>query len=110
MSEACSLFSTVPPCPWLDLPRNGLGSDFSTPQVMELATSVLHNPVLIHVGTPNAGAAGIEQRLLYVGQEEGKLLAMRQLVQEGLRPPVLVFLQSKDRAKVCLRTQQHIRA
>lgn len=32
-------------------------------------------------------------------REEGKLLAMRQLIAEGLRPPVLVFLQSKDRAK-----------
>lgn len=34
-----------------------------------------------------------------VGREEGKLLAMRQLIAEGLRPPVLVFLQSKERAK-----------
>ena len=32
-------------------------------------------------------------------REEGKLLAIRQLIREGLRPPVLVFLQSKDRAR-----------
>lgn len=67
----------------------------------ELAESVLRDPVLLTVGSDNAGAASIDQRLMYVGREEGKLLAIRQLVQEGLRPPVLVFLQSKDRAQVC---------
>lgn len=70
-------------------------------QVRELAESVLRDPVFLTVGTDNAGATDIDQRLVYVGREEGKLLAIRQLVQEGLRPPVLVFLQSKDRAKVC---------
>lgn len=69
-------------------------------QVRELAESVLRDPVFLTVGTDNAGATDIDQRLVYVGREEGKLLAIRQLVQEGLRPPVLVFLQSKDRAKV----------
>lgn len=67
---------------------------------MELAETVLRDHILITVGTPNAGAAEIDQRLVYVGREEGKLLAMRQLVRDGLRPPVLVFLQSRDRAKV----------
>lgn len=66
----------------------------------ELAESILRDPVFLTVGTDNAGASDIDQRLVYVGKEEGKLLAIRQLVQEGLRPPVLVFLQSKDRAKV----------
>ena len=66
----------------------------------ELAESVLRDPVFLTIGTDNAGAVDIDQRLVYVGKEEGKLLAIRQLVQEGLRPPVLVFLQSKDRAKV----------
>lgn len=69
-------------------------------QVKDLAESVLRDPVFLNVGTDNAGAVNIDQRLVYVGREEGKLLAIRQLVQEGLRPPVLVFLQSKDRAKV----------
>lgn len=69
-------------------------------QVRELAESVLRDPVFLTVGSDNAGAASIDQRLMYVGMEDGKLLAIRQLVQDGLRPPVLVFLQSKDRAQV----------
>lgn len=34
-----------------------------------------------------------------VTNEEGKLLATRQPVQEGLKPPELVFLQRKERSK-----------
>ena len=42
----------------------------------------------------------IEQELLFVGREEGKLLAIRQLVQRGeLRPPALIFMQSQERAQ-----------
>ncbi|CAM9201317.1 unnamed protein product [Chrysoparadoxa australica] len=69
------------------------------PAVHDLASSILRNPVQITVGTANAGAPSIDQKLIFVGKEEGKLLAIRQLVQQGLKPPVLVFLQDKDRAK-----------
>lgn len=46
-----------------------------------------------------AAVATVKQRLLFVGREEGKLLALRQLIAEGLRPPVLVFVATKERAK-----------
>lgn len=37
---------------------------------------------------------------MYVGQEQGKLLAIRQMVQEGsLKPPTLIFVESITRAK-----------
>ncbi len=49
--------------------------------------------------TVTAGASTVKQRLLFVGREEGKLLAMRQMIAEGISPPVLVFVQSKERAK-----------
>jgi len=71
--------------------------------VHELASSILIDPVQVTVGTANAGATTIEQRLVFVGREEGKLLAVRQLVQAGLKPPVLIFLQNKDRAKDLFR-------
>ena len=42
----------------------------------------------------------IAQELMFVGREEGKLLAIRQLVARGqLRPPVIVFVQSQERAQ-----------
>jgi hypothetical protein len=37
----------------------------------------------------NAATHLVEQELLYCGNEAGKLLAFRQLVQKGLKPPVL---------------------
>lgn len=71
--------------------------------VKELAEGFLNNPVQVTIGTENAGANTIKQRLVFVGREDGKLLAIRQLVQEGLKPPVLLFLQSIDRAKELFR-------
>jgi len=35
------------------------------------------------LGKENAGASTINQRLVFVGREDGKLLAMRQLIQSG---------------------------
>mgnify|MGYP005991896081 CR=1 FL=1 len=68
--------------------------------VRELAESFLNNPIQITIGKENAGATTIDQKLMFVGREDGKLLAIRQIVQAGLRPPVLLFMQSIDRAKV----------
>lgn len=47
----------------------------------------------------NAATETIKQELLFVGSEDGKLVAIRQLVQKGLKPPVLIFVQSIERAK-----------
>ena len=73
------------------------------PLVLELAQSFLRDPVHITIGKANATAETIEQKLVFVGREEGKLLGIRQLIQEGLKPPVLIFVQSKERAKALLK-------
>ena len=73
------------------------------PQVEQLAASVLRDAVELSIGTRNAGASSIAQKLVFVGQEAGKLLAMRQLAAAGeLMPPTLVFVQSKERASELL--------
>jgi len=38
-----------------------------------------------------------------VGSEEGKLIAFRQFVQSGIKPPILIFVQSIERAKELFR-------
>ncbi|CAD6940160.1 unnamed protein product [Tilletia laevis] len=44
--------------------------------------------------------SNVHQRVLYVGSEEGKLHAVRQLVIDGeLKPPVVLFVQSVQRAQ-----------
>jgi ATP-dependent RNA helicase DDX52/ROK1 len=69
------------------------------PQVQELASNILNNNISITIGNENASPTTIDQKLLFVGREDGKLLALRQLIQVGIKPPVLLFVQSKDRAK-----------
>jgi ATP-dependent RNA helicase DDX52/ROK1 len=78
------------------------------PTVRHLSESILRSPIDITTGVHggiggNAAAGGasehIQQELKFVGREEGKLLEIRQLVQGGITPPVLIFLQSKERAQ-----------
>lgn len=70
------------------------------PETVEaLARTVMQDPIRVVIGERNTPVETVEQKLLFVGSEEGKLLAMRQMFQKGLQPPVLVFVQSKERAK-----------
>lgn len=60
-------------------------------QVEALARSVLRDPLHIVVGERNSAQSLVLQRLMFVGREAGKLLALRQLITGGgLKPPVLV--------------------
>jgi ATP-dependent RNA helicase DDX52/ROK1 len=63
--------------------QRGLFSATLGPYVKELASNFLKDPVTVSVGVENAGANTIDQRLVFVGREDGKLLAIRQLVQQG---------------------------
>ncbi|XP_059174682.1 probable ATP-dependent RNA helicase DDX52 [Physella acuta] len=59
----------------------------------------LDNVIQVHIGAKNTAVNTVEQQLLFTGDEEGKLIAFRNLIAEGISPPVLVFVQSKERAK-----------
>ena len=58
----------------------------------------LDNMVKVRVGAANSATETIDQKLVYCGTEAGKLLAFRNIVKAGLQPPVLVFVQTKERA------------
>ncbi|XP_077051142.1 putative ATP-dependent RNA helicase DDX52 [Siphateles boraxobius] len=59
----------------------------------------LDNLVSVNIGPRNSAVDTVEQQLLFVGSENGKLLAMRNLIKLGFLPPVLIFVQSIDRAR-----------
>nr|XP_003230551.2 PREDICTED: probable ATP-dependent RNA helicase DDX52 [Anolis carolinensis] len=63
----------------------------------------LDSVVSVSIGARNAAAETVDQELLFVGSETGKLLAMRDFVKKGFAPPVLVFVQSIERAKELFR-------
>lgn len=69
-------------------------------QVEKMARSVMSDdPVRIIVRGRTAANQDIEQRLIFVGNELGKITAIRNLIREGLKPPVLIFVQSVERTK-----------
>jgi ATP-dependent RNA helicase DDX52/ROK1 len=68
------------------------------PAVENLAKSIMPHPVSVTIGGKVAASERVKQSLMFVGSEEGKLLAVRQLVQKGLKPPVLMFVQVNPRS------------
>ena len=62
-----------------------------------LARSVMHHCVRLTVGERNSANESISQKLVFCGKESGKILAIRQMVQKGVRTPLIIFAQSKDR-------------
>eukprot|EP00252_Welwitschia_mirabilis_P004604 TRINITY_DN14914_c0_g1_i2.p1 TRINITY_DN14914_c0_g1~~TRINITY_DN14914_c0_g1_i2.p1 ORF type:complete len:341 (+),score=75.40 TRINITY_DN14914_c0_g1_i2:578-1600(+) len=81
-SLVCSLFSATLP-----------------DTVEELARTIIHDAVRIIIGKKNSASELVKQRLMFAGNEEGKLLALRQIFETSLKPPILIFVQSKERAK-----------
>merc|ERR1719378_695713 len=70
------------------------------PAVCELANSILTEPLRVSIGDVNAAAPDVDQKLLFITHEDGKLFSFRQAVQDGsVEPPALIFVQSKERAK-----------
>lgn len=65
----------------------------------ELARTIMHDAIRVIIGRKNSASELIKQKLVFVGSEEGKLLALHQTFEESLNPPVLVFVQNKERAK-----------
>ncbi|XP_072397068.1 probable ATP-dependent RNA helicase DDX52 [Diabrotica undecimpunctata] len=70
-----------------------------TPVVAKWCVHNMKGLVRVTIGHRNAATELVDQELLFVGNEQGKLLAFRDLVRKGLSPPVLVFVQSKERAQ-----------
>eukprot|EP00096_Caligus_rogercresseyi_P001656 TRINITY_DN1277_c0_g1_i4.p1 TRINITY_DN1277_c0_g1~~TRINITY_DN1277_c0_g1_i4.p1 ORF type:complete len:546 (+),score=198.50 TRINITY_DN1277_c0_g1_i4:101-1738(+) len=59
----------------------------------------LDNAVSVTVGVKNLASKDVKQRLLYTGNEKGKVYALKNLIQSGgLKPPALVFVQDHQRA------------
>merc|ERR1712000_476620 len=65
-----------------------------------LAKAIMFSPVRIIIGgrVATLSESLIHQELIFVGNEHGKLLHFRTMLQEGLEPPVLIFVQNRERA------------
>ncbi|GAA5799416.1 hypothetical protein HPULCUR_004831 [Helicostylum pulchrum] len=85
-------------CSGSKIQKSLFSATFSS-HVEELAKTVMNDPIRIVIGSKNAATDTIKQELLFTGTEAGKMIALRQLVQKGIKPPVLIFVQSIERAK-----------
>ncbi|KAM4546594.1 putative ATP-dependent RNA helicase DDX52 [Fundulus diaphanus] len=79
--------------------RRAFFSATCTPEVEQWCRLNLDNLVSVNIGHRNAAVETVEQQLLFVGTENGKLVAMRDIVKKGFLPPMLVFVQSIERAR-----------
>ncbi|KAB5548700.1 hypothetical protein PHYPO_G00058590 [Pangasianodon hypophthalmus] len=79
--------------------RRALFSATFTTEVEQWCKLNLDNLVSVNIGPRNSAAETVEQELLFVGAENGKLLAIRDLIKKGFMPPMLVFVQSIERAR-----------
>ena len=78
--------------------KHGLFSATYTNEVEQWCKLNLNNMIQISIGRRNVASLSIEQQLIYVGTEQGKLMALKNLFRQGFEPPILVFVQSKSRA------------
>ncbi len=69
------------------------------PQDLEvIAKMMMHDTVRITVGNRSANS-NITQTLKYCGSKQGKLLELKNMVIEGIKPPLLVFVNDSDTAR-----------
>ncbi|KAJ0062050.1 hypothetical protein NL108_015268, partial [Boleophthalmus pectinirostris] len=79
--------------------RRAFFSATCTPDVEQWCRLNLDNLVTVNIGHRNTAVETVEQELLFVGSEDGKLVAMRDIIKKGFLPPMLVFVQSIERAR-----------
>ncbi|XP_050934761.1 probable ATP-dependent RNA helicase DDX52 isoform X2 [Lates calcarifer] len=79
--------------------RRAFFSATCTPDVEQWCRLNLDNLVSVNIGHRNTAVETVEQELLFVGTENGKLVAMRDIIKKGFLPPMLVFVQSIERAR-----------
>lgn len=71
-----------------------------TSHVEQIANTIMTDPIRVIIGLKEAANANIEQKIVYCGDEHGKLVEIRNIIRSGeFKPPVIIFLQSIDRAK-----------
>lgn len=83
--------------------RRALFSATFAQDVSDWCRLQLDSVVSVVVGLRNAACDIIEQQLVFAGDESGKLYALRNIVQNGLITPCLIFVQTRERAKELFR-------
>ena len=73
----------------------GLFSATTSSSISKWTYENLKDFITVKIGVTNSVISSVEQQLIFTGTESGKLMAFRDLIKQGVHPPVLVFVQSK---------------
>lgn len=83
--------------------RRAMFSATNTPAVSKWCRHNMKGLVTVTVGHRNAATDMVDQKLVFVGDERGKLFELKMMILKGISPPVLIFVQSKERAQELFR-------
>ncbi|XP_022701866.1 probable ATP-dependent RNA helicase DDX52 isoform X2 [Varroa jacobsoni] len=59
----------------------------------------LDSPIAVAIGAKNSATKQVDQKLVFVGNDNGKLFELRQIIRSGVKLPVLVFTETKTAAQ-----------
>lgn len=82
-----------------DACRRALFSATLQDSLVKWAEVQMDSVVTVIVGGKNKTSSNVDQELIYVGNEQGKVLALREMIQSGIETPALIFVETKERAK-----------
>lgn len=68
--------------------------------LLKWAQVQMNDVATVIVGGKNKAASNVDQKLIYVGTEQGKALALREIIHSGIEVPVLIFVETKEKAKL----------
>ncbi|GMT30395.1 hypothetical protein PFISCL1PPCAC_21692, partial [Pristionchus fissidentatus] len=68
-------------------------------EVEEWCKENLQNVAMLCIGDRNSSSTSVSQQLVFTGSEQGKIVALRDLLFTKFEPPAIVFVQSKERAR-----------
>lgn len=68
-------------------------------KLVEWAKIQMTNVVVVNVGGKNRAQLNVQQELIYVGNEAGKMISLRDLIHSGIDVPALIFVETKEKAK-----------
>ena len=77
------------------------------PEVERLAQSYLHNPAEVYVGSDGKPHKRVEQ-IIYMLSESEKRKKLLKILEAGITPPVLIFVNQKKGAEVLARSLEKL--
>jgi ATP-dependent RNA helicase DDX52/ROK1 len=78
--------------------KHALFSATYSADIKNWCKSYFSNMIRVTIGKTNRAPVSLTQEVVFVGNEEGKLIAIRNLLREGFEPPILIFVENKERA------------